>query len=71
MSPSCSSLVMTGSRLEMASSSPFCMAATAVGPVPTRMNAASSGFSPAFTIMYIDHEIGGGAGRGDADLARP
>ena len=35
MSPSCSSLVITGSRLEMASISPFFMAATAEAPMPT------------------------------------
>jgi hypothetical protein len=35
MSPSCSSFVIIGSRLEMASISPFFMAATAEGPIPT------------------------------------
>ena len=35
MSPSCSSLVIMGSRLESASISPFLMAATADGPMPT------------------------------------
>ena len=49
-SPLASSMAMTGSMLEMASSSPLRTAATAPGPAPTPMKEASSGLSPALTI---------------------
>ena len=57
MSPSCSSLVITGSRLEIASISPFFTAATAVALAPTRMNAASSALRPAFTMRYMTKKL--------------
>ena len=41
----------------MASISPRFMAATAVGPAPTRMNEASSAFRPFFTIRYMTKKL--------------
>ena len=52
MSPSASSLAITGSRCEIASISPFFIAATALAPPPTPMIAASVALSPAFTMAY-------------------
>ena len=50
MSPSASSLAMTGSRWLIASISPFFIAATPDAPPPMPMKDASLGLRPAFTI---------------------
>ena len=45
-------MLIIGSALEIASTSPRFTAATTVLPEPVPMNEASSGFSPACAIMY-------------------
>ena len=59
MSPACSSIDSTGSRCEIASSSPLRIAATAEAALPTPMNEASCGVRPSLasrklTSMLVD-----------------
>ncbi len=68
MSPSCCSLVITGSRLEIASISPFFMAATALRPGADADDRHVLGLQPFLGDQRIDEEVGRGARRGDADL---